>query len=346
MKQLYAYIATLLLSGFFFCAKAQDAHFSLLPLTQTAFNPAYAGMSQGDQRVSLHQRSQWGSVGTPYNTFALLGDLKVLRNKKKSGIFGAGLQLVRDRAGDVPLRTTDLELNLSYHIRTDADGFFGLGLNVGYRGTNIDLNGAQWDSQFNGAGFDPTLASGEPGQFNTVNQITLGGGLMYSHQEGGHRGYLDMDRNHYSFGMSVAHANRPVTAFYPMIETPTFTVFSGHFEGNFLTEKGDFSIVPSALVQFQGVHLNAVFGGHVRYLLNPQSEQSGLKRGYAVSAGLHHRWADSIIPSVMAEVGIWSIMLGYDIVLSDLTDTAGGRGGLEFGIRLTNPNPLGGRNLN
>jgi type IX secretion system PorP/SprF family membrane protein len=346
MKQLQVFIATLVLSGALFCAKAQDAHFSLINLTPTVYNPAFAGMSQGDQRVSLHQRSQWGSVGTPYNTFALLGDLKVLRNKKKTGIFGAGINLIRDRAGDVPLRTTDVELNLAYHLRTDANGFFGLGLNLGLRGTNLDLNGAQWDSQFNGTGFDPSLASGEPQNFNTANQFSLGGGVVYSHQEGGHRGYLDMDKNHFSFGASVVHINRPSVDFYPLISTHQFTAFNAHFEGNFLTEKGDFSIVPSALVQWQGVHLNAMFGGHIRYLLNPQSQRSGLIRGNAVSAGIHHRWGDSIIPSVMAEVGAWSLMLGYDILISDLTETAGGRGGLELGIRLTNPNPLGGRKPN
>ncbi len=323
--------------------EGQNPHFGLFTLNPLQLNPAVAGMSQGDQRVSLHQRSQWAEIGTPYRTFALAGDMKVLKRRLPKNNLGVGLQFESDRAGEVPLRSSSLLVDLAYQLRSSSKGFIGLGLEVGYRSMNLDVATGTWANQFNGLTFDPALPSGETLEPQPVNQFILGAGFHASMQEGGHRGYLSPDKNYVNAGLSFRQFTQSDASLYALDDSRSFTQLTVHADGNLFVNAGDISARPSLLFQMQGPHRLFMVGGSARYLLNPQSRYTGLIRAYAASLGLHYRWGDAIVPSFAAEVGAWTLMVAYHINTSRINESIGGRGGLEFGVRLTNPNPLGGR---
>ena len=69
---------------------AQDIHFSQFDETQLQLNPADAGV-QHDVRVVTNYKNQWQTVGSPYKTFALAGDVRLLRDKKHH--LGLGLRV-------------------------------------------------------------------------------------------------------------------------------------------------------------------------------------------------------------------------------------------------------------
>lgn len=345
MRMLFSFVCVSVLWFTVADLSAQNPHFGLFTLNPLKLNPAVAGMSEGNQRVSLHQRSQWGAAGTPFRTFALASDMKVLKRRLPKNNLGLGLHFESDRAGEVPLRSSALLIDLAYQLRSSSKSFIGFGLEVGYRSMNLDLTSGTWANQFNGLTFDPSLPSGETVEPQPVNQFILGAGLHATIQEGGHRGYLSPDKNYINAGLSFRQFSQPDASFYPLDNSRSFTQVTLHADGNLFVNTGDVSARPSLLFQMQGPHRLLMIGGSARYLLNPQSRYTGLIRAYAVSLGLHYRWGDAIVPSATAEVGAWTVMVGYHINTSRITETIGGRGGFEVGIRLTNPNPLGGRLL-
>ena len=69
----------------------QDLHFSqyfnaplLVNPANTGFNPDY------DYRFGGNYRNQWATVGNPYKTMSIWGDVKVLGDRFENGWLGLG----------------------------------------------------------------------------------------------------------------------------------------------------------------------------------------------------------------------------------------------------------------
>ena len=79
--------------------RAQDIHFSQVDANPLLLNPAYAGFYDGVGRFGVIYRNQWASVSTPFQTFAITGEMALWRNSSHSSGFSAGLSLFNDHAG-------------------------------------------------------------------------------------------------------------------------------------------------------------------------------------------------------------------------------------------------------
>src|ERR1035437_2225124 len=91
-------------------ASAQDIHFSQFYMSPLTLNPSTAGAYK-DINASTNYRQQWQAVSSPYQTFAIAGDMRLLKAKWKSGYLGVGLNVFSDKAGDGSLSTTQVNLN-------------------------------------------------------------------------------------------------------------------------------------------------------------------------------------------------------------------------------------------
>src|SRR6187402_3095255 len=76
-------------------ASAQtDPHFTQNYTYPMYINPAMAGQSSGDYRVSAIYRSQWSSMGSPYRTTGLSADAATDNN------LALGINILNQSAGD------------------------------------------------------------------------------------------------------------------------------------------------------------------------------------------------------------------------------------------------------
>ena len=97
----------------FVCVPAQDLHFTQFYNAPLKLNPANAGAFKGDLRVISNYRNQWSSIQSPFKTFAFSIDLPVFKYKWKNSYLGLGLDVVNDRAGDLGLGSTQIDITAS-----------------------------------------------------------------------------------------------------------------------------------------------------------------------------------------------------------------------------------------
>ncbi|HWB62269.1 MAG TPA: PorP/SprF family type IX secretion system membrane protein, partial [Chitinophagales bacterium] len=146
---------------------AQDQHFSMFYASPLTLNPALTGVNEGDYRVSGIYRNQWRSISTPYQSYGLSFDIKLLQSKLKNDIFGVGGTLEGDQSGDGKLTMTSGMLSAAFHKGLDKDHhhFLGVGVQFAFTQRSLKINDLAFPEQF-----DNTL--------NTFN-------LMQSNGEGG-----------------------------------------------------------------------------------------------------------------------------------------------------------------
>jgi len=120
-------------------SKAQDVHFSHIHATPTFLNPAMTGLFDGDVRFSGNFRTQWTDVTRGYRTMAGAVDMKFAETKGNN-VFGGGLQLISDKAGDLDFSTNIVSLNFSVLKALDRKGthFVSLGFQNAFTSTSVN----------------------------------------------------------------------------------------------------------------------------------------------------------------------------------------------------------------
>ncbi|MEY3367483.1 MAG: hypothetical protein RI973_638 [Bacteroidota bacterium] len=118
--------------------RAQDPMFSQFYATPAVLNPAFAGTTNAP-RFSAAFRNQWPTVtaegSAAYSTYAASWD------QFSEGLnSGFGLLLLSDNAGGGMLKTNAVTANYAYRIAVSEDLNIRLGINAGFRQSQLD-----WD---------------------------------------------------------------------------------------------------------------------------------------------------------------------------------------------------------
>lgn len=161
-------------------ADAQTYHLSQFYSTPLLVNPATTGITAGPYRFAANYRSQWKNSGTPYTTVAASGDAHVL--KTESGVLGLGLTFLNDKVMDGVVQTNRISFSSGYHIAIDENNIqrISIGFQGTYNESRIDFARLQFENQFDGGGYDPTLPIGEEFSNGKKNYFDLNAGAMYS----------------------------------------------------------------------------------------------------------------------------------------------------------------------
>src|SRR5436190_23694229 len=118
-------IITLFVSVLVTRALAQDMHFSQFNEQPALMNPALAG-AEKRYRISMGYKNQWHKVTTPYKTFGVSLDGKILKGRwtradmvpvthrqQDIGRLGGGLSIYRDVAGAGDMSLTQINGSLA-----------------------------------------------------------------------------------------------------------------------------------------------------------------------------------------------------------------------------------------
>lgn len=139
---------------------AQDPKFSQYFAAPLSLNPAYTGFFDGEYRIAVNTRQQWGNLGDPYNTYSVSGDVKLVEDENfTNSVFSIGLSGLFDESFNKALKSQYISASMSYYQYLDVDHRFKFGLapQVSYISRYLDYNKLTFASQYTDGGFDTAL---------------------------------------------------------------------------------------------------------------------------------------------------------------------------------------------
>lgn len=317
-------------------ASAQDIHTSQFWNNGIQFNPAMSGVIPATLRASAFYRNQWSSVNSLYSTFGFSIDTRI--DTRNSTSFGLGACVYRDMAGDNKLGITGAKLSFSTILALDRNSKFSIGVNGGIIQKGGDYSNAQWNSQYSGGSYDPTLASGE--QYNSISELKgdLSVGVVYYYSTNDR--YMSVnDLFNMKIGFSYNHILKPTFSSFASSEDNLYSNFVAHAQFQMDVQNSPWTIIPGAILQFQGPSREVFVGSQFRFRLKEASKVTGFVKGAYLFFGTFYRVGDAFIPSITIDFDKYSLGFSYDVNTSALRTVSNGSGGFEISFKFRNPNP-------
>ncbi len=316
---------------------AQDIHFSQFDETPLQLNPANTGVHH-DIRIITNYKNQWQSVGSPYKTFALSTEFKLLKKKKQH--LGLGIDFFNDKAGDAQMGSNQANLSLSGIIPMNEKSLISGGLMVGFAQRTMTTSKLSWGNQYDGMAYNSSLPTGETNTVGNYTFLDLGAGIQYSY--GTNEMYISANNaRKVNIGVSVFHPHQPIYSFYGNKSEKLHMKLVFHGDAAIGIQNTNLILKPSYIIFLQGATKEITPGMTFQYVLQEGSKYTGNKKPAAVSIGGYYRTKDAFIALAKFEYANYAIGFSYDINLSKLKTVTSARGGFEISLRFIAPGAFG-----
>lgn len=310
---------------------SQDVHFSNAAYSPLNLNPGLAGANYAAQAV-VNYRTQWNSVGAPFQTIGAAADMRVTENgRNKNGFLALGVNFYNDRAGQVRISTNSASLNAAYHLKLDDNSTIGLGMYTGFGQRSLDAVGGLWGSQYDESmqAHNPALASGEVFENPNFSYFDVGSGVVYTYGVN-EKNMRSNDGFNVTAGYSVFHINRPSFSFTGNGEDPLYMRHAAFAASSFGIKNKTMSIDPAIFFQMQGPANLFLIGADYRVYFKEASRVTGNIKSASFAFGAFLRARDAFIARFIYSYADFSLGMSYDFNVSRLTPVSNGRGGMEF----------------
>lgn len=340
MKKIYKSIVALALIFIVKTVNAQDMHFSQFYMTPLNVNPGLAGALFDDEAV-INYKEQWRSIGTPFKTMGATYDTRINKRRMNKGIWGGGINIFSDKAGDSQMGTTIANFSFAYHFYLNKYHTLGIGASGGVGQRSIKYDALQWGNQYDGSSYNSALGTGEAGGLSTFGFGDLGTGIVWAYNNP--TGYKQVTDNHdhkFNIGLSAFHPQGIPYSFYNDKSVKQHVKFTFHGNGIYSVKNSNVAWVPGYMVTFQGPSREILAGVMVRYKLKQDSKFTGFQKGSAFSLGGYYRAKDAFVATTLFEFSHFAIGFSYDVNTSRLVAASNARGGLEIALRYVTPSPF------
>lgn len=305
--------------------KAQiDPHFSQYYAYPLLLNPALTGVVDGDYRVSINARQQWGSLNNAYYTGAASFDMAPTKN------LAFGATVMNQKAGEVDFNYLTALASAAYRVRLGSDGnqILNFGLQAGIINKSFDASKVRTGNQYDpNSGYNGNLPSYENIASNSSFSPDVNAGLMYFD------GTPNRSVNVFAGG-SIAHLTRPVDKFLGNKERipMRYTVHGGA-----RVKVSDLiAITPNALYMSQGNAHETLAGAYAEFMINPET---------GLLVGGNYRVESSAIAFLGLQIKNLVLGLSYDMNTSHVTNISRTNGGLELSLSFTSRKGIIGPNF-
>src|SRR5574344_1752418 len=192
---------------------AQDIKFSQYYNTPTFYNPANAGIFNGDLRTGIFYKNQWTQMGSAYNNYALSIDGSFMVKNDisyKRNYIGYAAYIATDKGGDLNLRNTESMFAVNYNLEMGGNELnnhsLAMGINLGFNIRSFDPENGKWGSQWNEIfqEFDPSVDPNEYMFTERKINLDVGFGLTYIYNKDKFHPY---DKFHMELGIAFTHLN-------------------------------------------------------------------------------------------------------------------------------------------
>lgn len=243
MKRKLFFVSVLLfLAG---TLKAQDHLYSQFYNSPNYLNPALNGQFDGDLRMNLIYRSQWGNISGPLTYYTMSVDYHV---PKFNG--GFGLMMTKASEGVAGLNKTNISGIYSYSVTTD-NSILSFGIQAGFTNRNINYEKLVFADQLDAGGIIPGgVSSATPPEFNNKFFFDSGAGI-------------NLVTGNFMIGAAAQHINKPDESFTGT-DSPLPMRISGHMSYQLsldkYNEESGPSLIPS-LVYYKQASSTSVSAG-------------------------------------------------------------------------------------
>ncbi|MFZ5553660.1 MAG: PorP/SprF family type IX secretion system membrane protein [Bacteroidota bacterium] len=313
----------------------QDIHFSQVINNPLHINPANTGGYDGYERLVLNYRSQWVTVGAPYNTFGFSFDMPVFQGKGDKAHLGLGINFFSDKAGDSRFGISQGNISVAGIVPVDKNNRLIAGTSFGIAQRSANISSLQWESQFNGQEWDPTLPSNEANTLNSFAYLDIAAGVRYEFTNTNSH-FKGWDVRRASVGAAYFHANKPQLWYFSGGNETLHPKLVIHGMGEFDLPNTTFGVLPFFTYFTQGPATEVNIGTLVRMEISPGTKITGLLSESNLYFGAQMRLKDAIIPQVMYSFTSFSLGISYDINISTLKTVSRGMGGLEVSLKYHN----------
>lgn len=325
MKKLKIIIPVVLVCLFSKATVAQiDPHFSQYYAYPLLLNPALTGVIDGDYRVSVNAKQQWGAIDNSYLTGAASFDMA----PTKQLAFGA--TVLSQSAGDIDFNYLNALASASYRVRFGSQGLniLNFGLQAGIINKSFDASKITLGNQFDPSmGYNPGMQGHENIASSSSLVPDINAGLMYFD------GNPDKKINVFA-GASAAHLTRPVDKFLGNKERIPVR-YTGH-GGMRIRVTNILDITPNALYMAQGNAEEISAGAYAQLMLNQETD---------LLFGSNYRFDDAAIAFLGINIKNLVLGLSYDMNTSSLKNISRRNGGFELSIAFTSRKGIVGPNF-
>jgi type IX secretion system PorP/SprF family membrane protein len=300
---------------------SQDIHISQFWISPVAINPAAAGFFDGNVRMGAYNRTQWRSISKAYQTVGISTDFPLIKRPGKQDLFGAGITLDYDQAGDSKYTIIQGNLLLSYAraLTSRNNNFLMGGLSLGGAQRSWAYHQLRFDDQWQDGIFNPNIGNSETFYGTNYWLADVGLGVQWFYQPD----FLTF----FQVGFSVYHLNMPIIS---MLEdenirlpvkwvTHAITSVEVH---------PDIAIIPVIYLAFQDKYREFLIGASYSHML--AIDVKGFRN--KVNIGLFYRWNDAIYLATGMEWRRFTFSISYDFNTSLLRKASQVRGGIEIAI--------------
>lgn len=310
--------------SFIFCAlqcHTQDLSLSQFHNVPALINPAAVGNFPEQYRITAGHKRQWGALANPFVTSFFSAEGSLTKNRR-GNYPTIGLLAVTDKAGKSGYEASIYRAMGAYRFKLKRYKYLSFGLELGFNQRKFSLDGLSWDSQFNGAGYDPSLPTNESFSNQTINDLDAGFGAEYSYENPRELSWkAGIGLHHYYQQRSVLANGED---FYP-------TLGQIYWIGQ--QTKGSLKWNYYALLQSQNLTgaISGAVGGEVFYRFNYDSKYTNHSSSSSVSLGALYRYNDAVTALVGFEYKrIFKISMSYDVTVSSWSSANTFRGGPEL----------------
>lgn len=315
-------ISFVLLTFFGKKANAQDPHFSQFYNAPMQLNPALSGLLRGDIRAVANYRSQWSSISTPFQTMSASVDLNVMNQMTKKDLFGVGLFVLNDVAGEASLKNTQVGISFAYNKDMTGRGnhFVGIGGQYLFVQQSLDFTKLLFESQFNGEYIDPMMNSGENFSMGNFSYFDFNAGISWAYRPSKYKSFYA--------GGSLSHLNQPKVSFFDDISERLKMKYTFYGGAEFKVSR-NISFIPRAVVLLQGLAKEINVGGMIKFNVG---DNRGADDKTSIYFGTMHRWKDAQVIIMRYDYGNVGFSFSYDVNISELNISSKGRGAVELAI--------------
>lgn len=301
-----------------------DPHFSQYYAHPLWLNPALTGVTDGEYRVSLNAKQQWGSISNSFLTGGASFDMAPVKN------LAFGAMVLNQNAGDINYNNLSALVSGAYRIHFGKLGLnmINFGLQAGILNKSFDPSKITLGSQYNSVtGYDPGLGISE--SFASSNTLVpdVNAGVMFFD------GNPDQRINAFG-GVMAAHLTRPVDKFLGTdVRMPIRYAAHG---GARIKISETFDITPNALYMKQGNAREISAGAYAQFMLNRESD---------LLFGSNYRVDDAAIAFFGLHIKNMVFGVSYDFNTSSLNRAIRSQGGLELSVSFTSRKGIVGPNF-
>ena len=317
-----------------FTTLGQDAIFSQYYASSLYLNPALAA-AEPTVCLSLNSRVQWKSIITPYTTNQASLIVPIYRSSDKSiNLGGLGVSVFQNKAGEIGLTNTGVNLTASSVIRLNDNNHILAGVQVGIMQKTIDFTKGKWGSQFDVSnGYDSEIPSGEYSFVSSKTYMDISFGAVYYNNP--RRDITEIGKSFY-LGYSAYHFNKPNESVIGN-QKSSLPVLNKFILGGEYSLNSSWNISPNILIAIQNSSMQINFGVYGTYSFGNSESNTILPS--KLFAGVWYRVKDSFIGSVGFGGKFYSIGLSYDLNSSTLrqTSTSKGASAYEISIKIMSP---------